>query len=437
MSHIDVAGRFEADIKKILTDCGVSSVVAGVSGGADSTALVSALAAAGVAVNAVHINYHLRGEESMRDMNHTRRLCDNLNIPLEIIDVDVAAYRSRHRCSTEEACRDLRYAEFRRIMNDLKCHRIAVAHNRDDNAETVLLNLFRGSGVSGLRSMLPDTGEIIRPLLHFSRAEILEYLSCKQLDYVTDSSNLESGYRRNFIRNEILPLIETRWPEVKKSIAHTATIMRSEEKALRHLERSLIPDEATRLPYSTIKCCFDPSWLIHRFASRFGASPAQSVSMTQSVLSPNFVAGRAWKVPGGRICAGRKDLYFINNISNAGVLEQSIICHAMLTPDQFKEELRSQPINDNSVLYTTLERNEINFRHPVNADRISPLGMSGSQLISKILKDAKFDTDRKEQVVVAAAKDTDEIIWVEGLKRSRKHLIHPDTEKIYKYWVER
>ena len=210
--------KIEQIIANSLKIADVKKVIAGISGGADSVAMLLGLHEAGADITAIHCNFHLRGEESERDRRFVEKLCQRLEIPLVVIDFDVNDYMLRHKISTEMACRELRYAEFRRILNEKKADRIAVAHHADDNAETLLLNLMRGAGVAGMRGMVPDTGEIIRPLLEVSRTEILHYLESKGETYVTDSTNLISDYRRNFLRNEILPLLESRWPEARRSI---------------------------------------------------------------------------------------------------------------------------------------------------------------------------------------------------------------------------
>jgi len=170
----------ERRVRDVMRGAGVTRVLAGVSGGADSVALLLALRSdPHMELTAVHCNFHLRGEESDRDMLFVEQLSGRLGVPLVTVHFDVPEYIRRNGVSVEMACRDLRYAEFRRIMSQVGAGRIAVAHNADDNAETLLLNLMRGAGVAGLRGMRPDTGEVIRPLLSLSRADIERYLDAK------------------------------------------------------------------------------------------------------------------------------------------------------------------------------------------------------------------------------------------------------------------
>ncbi|MEE1365889.1 MAG: tRNA lysidine(34) synthetase TilS, partial [Muribaculaceae bacterium] len=192
-----------------------------VSGGADSVALLHVLLRLRKDCIVAHCNFHLRGEESDRDERHVVDLCASHGVELLVKHFDVAAYCARHKVSVEMACRDLRYEWFRQLMADRECSRIAVAHNSDDNVETMLLNLFRGTGIDGLAAMTVDNGEILRPLLGVTRRQIEEYLRECGIKYVVDSTNLESDYRRNFVRNELLPMIETRWPGARSALART------------------------------------------------------------------------------------------------------------------------------------------------------------------------------------------------------------------------
>ena len=159
-------------ISKYFHDNRIRKLIVGVSGGADSMALLHCLQAAGLDILAVHCNFHLRGDESNRDMEFVKEYCKSERIALQVIEFDVDEFRRLNGGSVEMACRDLRYNKFRELMQQTGSDRIAVAHNADDQAETLLLNLMRGAGVSGLRAMKHDTGFVVRPLLDYSRSEI-------------------------------------------------------------------------------------------------------------------------------------------------------------------------------------------------------------------------------------------------------------------------
>ena len=148
----------------------------------------------------------------MRDEQFVRDLCRDLGTQLEVTDFDVPARMAAKGISTEMACRELRYEWFEEVRQARQCHCIAVAHHSDDNAETLLLNLLRGTGLAGAAGIKPVNGHIIRPLLCVSRHDIEEYLKSAHQGYVTDSTNAIADVKRNRLRNIVLPVISTQFP---------------------------------------------------------------------------------------------------------------------------------------------------------------------------------------------------------------------------------
>ena len=310
---VNISSIIEKKVSCALRRAGVNRVVTGISGGADSTALLLALKYAGTDVVAIHCNFHLRGEESMRDQKAVEELCRKYDIPLRIVDFDVDEYRnSRKGMSVEMACRELRYEKFHEIMNEISADRIAIAHNSDDNIETLLINLFRGSGVTGLRAMLPDTGILLRPLLDVSREDIEKYLQEKGEAFVVDSTNLESDYRRNFLRNDIIPLLEGRWKGVRKTISTSIENLRGEERVLKWAEKELLPD-GNFLPMQSILDAPDRFWLIYRFASRYGATrdiALEILDVFEKKGGKQTIVGKSWKSGQGKLFFTMKGLAF-------------------------------------------------------------------------------------------------------------------------------
>lgn len=311
----DISSKVEKRVAEALRGAGTKRVVAGISGGADSTALLLALKSAGADVVAIHCNFHLRGEESMRDQKAVEKLCRKYDIPLRIVDFDVDGYRNfRKGMSVEMACRELRYEKFHEIMRETSADRIAIAHNSDDNIETLFINLFRGSGVTGLRAMLPDTGILLRPLLDISREDIEKYLLEKGETFVVDSTNLESDYRRNFLRNDIIPLLEGRWKGIRKTISTTIENLRGEERVLKWAEKELLA-EGDFLPMQSIFDAPDRFWLIYRFASRHGATrdiALEILDVFEKKGGKQTIVGKSWKSGQGKLFFTMKGLMFNN-----------------------------------------------------------------------------------------------------------------------------
>ena len=197
-------------------------VLVALSGGADSVALLLALLKLGYSCEAIHCNFHLRDEESDRDEKFVEELCRIKGVLLHVVHFDTQHYAREHKISIEMAARELRYAVFEEYRCKREATAVAVAHHRDDNAETLLLNLIRGTGIRGLRGIQPKNGYIIRPLLCVGRSDIMEYLEWRGVGYVTDSTNLTSDYTRNKIRLEIIPRMAEINPSVGDSIDATA-----------------------------------------------------------------------------------------------------------------------------------------------------------------------------------------------------------------------
>lgn len=187
----------------------VNTVYIGLSGGADSVSLLLIMrelaAERGFPLRAVHINHHIRGEESDRDMSFCQSLCERLEIPIDVYHVDAVGYSRENGFSLEEGARRLRYEIFEGIPDDC---RLATAHTLNDSAETVIFNLSRGTGIKGLAGIPPVRDKFIRPLIYCKRGEVEEFLSKKGQDFVTDSTNLSDDCSRNKIRHEIIPLMD-------------------------------------------------------------------------------------------------------------------------------------------------------------------------------------------------------------------------------------
>lgn len=198
-----------------------AKVVVGLSGGADSVALLDLLQKQGYDCVAAHCNFHLRGEESNRDFKFAHSQSIVRKIPFYHIDFQTDAYAKIRRISTEMAARELRYQWFEELKERVKADYVAVAHHADDCIETFMINLSRGTGLKGLSGIKAKQAHIVRPLLRYTKQDILEYIRENHLEYVDDSTNFESVYTRNKFRNNILPLMEEASPSFRKSVLLT------------------------------------------------------------------------------------------------------------------------------------------------------------------------------------------------------------------------
>jgi len=203
---------------------GAQTIIAAYSGGRDSTALLHILCSIKSQFNfvllAVHVHHGLRGEEANRDAEHCEREAARLFIPFRLKRVNVPAFAKRHDLSTEEAARILRYRALEEEATGETL--IATAHHRDDQAETVLMRLFKGSSLDGLAGIAVKRERVVRPLLFASRERIEAYCKAEKLNYIEDSSNNEIDAERNYIRNIVMPLIARRFPQASQKLAEFA-----------------------------------------------------------------------------------------------------------------------------------------------------------------------------------------------------------------------
>lgn len=201
-------------------------ILVGLSGGADSVALLLLLLEMGFDVVAAHCNFHLRGEESRRDAEFVKQLCTGRGIPLHTTDFRTADEARRRGISIEMAARELRYGWFDRLLHETGAAAVAVAHHSDDADETLLLNLIRGCGVRGLTGMPYVNGRVIRPLLDVPRSALTDYLAVRRQSFVTDSTNADTSIRRNMVRHRLIPLMEQLNPGLHTTLARLRQHMR-------------------------------------------------------------------------------------------------------------------------------------------------------------------------------------------------------------------
>ncbi len=219
------------------------TVICGLSGGADSVCLLIVLyeisSKIGFTVKALHVNHCLRGEESDRDENFCHELCEKLDIPFKAVSCNVTAFAEEKQLSVEESARILRYGIFAENSDGAK---IATAHNANDNLETVIFNLARGSALKGVSGIPPVRDNIIRPLLAVSRNEIENHLKTLNQEYVTDSTNLSDDYTRNKIRHQILPVLCGINPSLVETSVNSIETLREENSLIEEMTEKALKD---------------------------------------------------------------------------------------------------------------------------------------------------------------------------------------------------
>lgn len=424
--------KFEADVARVICDVEGRMLVA-VSGGADSTALLHSLCRLKKDCVVAHCNFHLRGAESDRDQSFVEELCRQHGVRLNVRDFDVEEYCRNHKVSVEMACRELRYEWFDTLLEKYGCSRIVVAHNSDDNIETMLLNLFRGTGIDGLVGMKIDNGKILRPLLQFTRKDIEDYLNEEGISYVVDSTNLQSDYRRNYIRNVLLPELETRWCGIRKVLRRSQINLCGVEAFYKSkVSELLVEADENFLSYDIIRKSPDRATLLYEYFKNHGINESIIKEMSVALDADDFV-GKRWLLTDCEVVSERDGFHVLSNQEDQ-CLTVDYKCDMLEMNDEVACCIRKN--KNQYVIYLPKNFENYRFRHPKVGDRISPLGMSGSSLVSDILKDAKLTTKQRRDYWLLEEISTGEIIWLPGLKRSRHSLVDFAASEVYKVVYE-
>lgn len=240
---LDLVKKIEQNIKKHNLIAQEDGVVIGVSGGPDSMLLLYTLNELKTKLNfkiyVAHINHGIR-EEAGYDESLVKSFCEKNNIQFFLLHADVLSEAKKHKLSTEECGRCVRYEFFNKVLEETHSKKIAVAHNLGDNAETILLNLIRGAGLNGISGMKYVTGNIIRPMLDISKEDILEFLKEKNLEYAIDKTNFENDYTRNYIRNVIVPNLKEVNPNILSAMYRMSRVLQNDEIALEKITEELV-----------------------------------------------------------------------------------------------------------------------------------------------------------------------------------------------------
>lgn len=295
-----------------------TNVAVALSGGADSVSLLRALIESadllGITVCACHLNHGLRGEESDRDEQFCKSLCENLQIPIYTKRVDVTAQQNKHE-GIENAARRVRYAFFREI-HERAGGVIATAHTASDNAETVLLNLTRGTGLRGLCGIPPRREFIIRPMLNVTREDVERYLETLGQDFTTDCTNFSSDYTRNKIRMNVTPRLEEINPAFAQAVARMCEAAREDCEFLEGLAERALAESKSGRGYDAMKIHALPdavkSRAVRKILEDGGIEPsALRINTAKSLLSQRSARFNPCK---NRYFTIRKGIAFIEQV---------------------------------------------------------------------------------------------------------------------------
>ena len=427
--------------EKLLSNDGLHLVA--LSGGADSVALLLVLQRLGYHIEAVHCNFHIRGDESDRDEAFVKSLCDKKQIRIHLTHFDTIEYASLHKVSIEMAARELRYNYFNQLCQDIGAETICVAHHRDDAIETMLMNLIRGAGIHGLTGIRPRNGRVVRPLLRISRQEIEAFLDSIGETYVVDSTNLQDNVVRNNIRLNLLPMMRNINPSVSNNIMKTATYISEVEKIVIHAIKQQMTETISitdggntqRANIKKLISLPSPETLLHEWLAPMGFNSTQVEQIAYACYYYNNHCGKVFSSSSHELVIDRQFLILETLQDSVRILKiPETGCYVY--NDKLKFDIRIQDYiyiskNPNSV---TIDARNVSFpliiRPIAQGDSFCPYGMEGNhKLVSDLLTNLKLSLfEKKRQLVVTDANGN--IIWLVGHRIDHRYRITEKTSEV-------
>ena len=416
-------------------------LILALSGGIDSMVLADLLLKTKVDFVVAHCNFHLRGKESDGDEQFVREFAERNDVQCFVKHFDTEKYAEEKGVSIEMAARELRYAWFEELRQQLGYNKIAVAHHADDQAETFFINLLRGAGLRGMKGMQPENGMIIRPLLWASREQIRQYAVENQIVWREDHTNAESVYLRNKIRNRLLPAFDELQSEARQGLYKSLEHLASENELYRELLKEKLAQiveqdgDVQRFPTFNSQLSTLNFQLLFEWLRQYNFNADQCRFIFEAMETG---IGNKYLSPTHQLVIGRNELQLseIKMIKDAeiqiGVGEEEIISpiHLLFA----RCEKSSNFVIDKSPDVALLDADRIQFpltlRHWRHGDRFHPLGMKGSKLLSDFFVDQKFTEWQKRKVWLLVSADGD-ILWVVGHRIDDRFKLSNVTKSVF------
>lgn len=423
-------------------------ILVAVSGGIDSVVMLDLFHRAEFHFAIAHCNFKLRGAESDGDEVFVQELAKKYKVTIYSKVCNAASFAEKHKCTIQEAARELRYAWFKKLCKDEKFDKVAVAQQADDQIETFFINLLRGSGVSGLKGMPVKREMVIRPLLFVERSAIEKYAAKRKLVFREDSSNLSDKYLRNQIRHHVLPQFAVIDQNYRQQIEKSLEFLQDDYQLLKQLLEEkmeiLVKPEKDTSKISIDKILAEKNWqlLLYYLLKEFGFNRDVTDSICESIQKR--FTGKLFYADDHRLLLDRDfliieknsnktvdEVYYINsrgeNLNEPFVLKSKVI--------ENHPELKIE--KDPAFAYFDLDKLSfpLVIRKWKKGDRFIPFGMKGSKLVSDYLVDEKIDRFEKEKVYVMESGG--KIVWLIGYRVCNDFRITAKSNMILMYHLIR
>lgn len=430
---------------KMINNYGVFSksdtILVACSGGVDSVVLCYLLQSEGYSFEIAHCNFQLRGDESDRDEMFVRQLGTLLNVKVNVIRLDTNAYALSNKLSIQLAARELRYNWFSELLeNDSRLQCIATAHNANDNAETAAMNFFKGTGIAGLHGIPPVNGNVVRPLLGWTRVEIEAFAKEKNIKWVEDSSNATTKYTRNYFRHHVFPVVEKHFGSAISNVNDTISHLREVEMLYNERideYRKLLLDNSGEYPAIVIKKLRNIkaiSTVLYEILKAFDFLPNQIPYIIELMDAQpgKYVLGGNYKIIKDRdlLQIVSTESFVFDNIvfdKNADkiALPNGQLCLNIIDRNDIGHFETNTGI---AYLDADLIKENLNIRLWRDGDYFYPLGMSFKKKIARFLIDAKVSVAAKHKTFVL--EHNGDIVWLVNYRTDNRYKVTSETKHV-------
>ena len=412
-----------------------------VSGGMDSVVMLNLFSKAGFPCAVMHCNFQLRGEEASADEAFVYKLAEQYKMRFYVERFDTKAYAEEFKVSIQVAARELRYKWFEEMLIEQRMQLVATAHHLNDNIETILYNLTKGTGLRGLRGIPARQGNIIRPLLFATREEIAQYCKENNLRYREDSSNAEDKYTRNKIRHHVIPLLKEINPSLEKTIGEKVELLNEIEKLYEARQKKanrqlfIVRGSDVYIPLLKLKKTPHASTILYEYLKGFGFTPSQVEDMLSVIDEP---AGKQFITDKARVIKDRR-FFILTQLP-----EQDVTVKLMEENDNVVklgncelriEDCEASVIRHPSPVTEFIDKSKLEFplllRKWKAGDYFYPIGMGmKKKKVKKFLTDLKVPLHEKEKVLVLESNQ--KIVWVVGYRLDERFKVTDKSEHICK-----
>ena len=408
-----------------------------ISGGIDSVALTYLLSKLDFTISLAHCNFNLRGKESDLDEDFVNKLGNKLEIPVFTIQFNTEVFAKENKQSTQIAARSLRYSWFEKLEKEHSFDYVLTAHHADDNLETFLINLTRGSGLDGLTGIPEINGRIVRPLLRFSRKEILTFVKENKIEWREDKSNAQTKYIRNKIRHKVVPFLKEINPSLLNTFAKTAEYLKESQHILEDRIKKVASEVLTidkntiAINIQKVERLSNPKAYLYQLLKAYNFTEWNDVYNLLSAQSGKQVLSKTHTLLKDRGSLVLFKNIFPNNIETIFIQENEL---EITKPIHLKiENVIEKSRKNKETIFIDKEKCvfPLQLRRWQNGDFFYPSGMTGKKKLSKYFKDEKFSLFEKLNTWLLC-NNNDDIIWVVGYREDSRFEITTQTNSLFK-----